>query len=203
MKKPPATLPAATAIWNPKPTIEQPYWLLKSNTCKKLGVKAVGGISYQLLGDSERQNLYVRITANFGGGYFSREIVPFSAVKACLDRREADKPFPSKLFKEAFIGLSSNNAGFMAAILRAEGLLSLAPDTETQHIVAADWTEFVKTMLAVPGEKIEIEMPMPVKDQSESPPAANVPAQTKTTKTLTLKRPKAETPADTPDKTGD
>ena len=172
--------------------------------CKKLGAKAVGGISYQLLGDSERQNLYVRITANFGGGYFSREIVRFSAVKACLDRREADKPFPSKLFRASFVGKSSNNAGFMAAILRAEGLLSLAPDTETQHVVASDWTAFIKTMLAVPGEKIEIEMPMPVKDQSESPPDVNAPAQAKTTKTLTLKRPKADAPAgNPPDKIGE
>jgi hypothetical protein len=196
MKKPPATQPAAIEKENVKPTIEQPFWLLKSNTCKKLGAKAVGGISYQLLGDIERQSLFVRITANFGGGYFSREIVPFSEVKACLDRRAEDKPFASKLFKEAFIGRSSNNAGFMAALLRAEGLLSLAPDTETQHVVAANWTAFVKTMLAVPGEKIEIEMPMPIKDQSASPPDANVPAQPEAKKTLTLKRPKADTPTE-------
>jgi hypothetical protein len=206
MKKPPATQPVvAIEKENIKPTIQQPYWLLKSNTCKKLGAKAVGGISYQLLGDIERQILSVRITANFGGGYFSREIVPFSAVKACLDRRAEDKPFASKLFKEAFIGRSSNNAGFMAALLRAENLISLAPDTETQHVTSGDWTAFVKTMLVVPGEKIEIEMPMPVNVQPETPPeAANVPAQAKTTKTHPPKRPKAESPADNPpDETGE
>lgn len=189
---PPAEKPDATENLQVKRTHPVAFWMLKHATCKKLGRQSVGGISYEFLADIERQNLSVRITANFGGGYFSREIVPFSAVKACLDRREADKPFPSKLFKESFIGRSANNAGFMAALLRAEGLLALAPDTETQHIVSGDWSAFAKTMLAEPGEKIEIEMPIPVNVVADAEPDANVPVQQNTRKTLTVKRPKTE-----------
>jgi hypothetical protein len=94
----------------------------------------------------------------------------------------ASKPFPSKALRDAFEGRSSNNAGFMVAVLRAEGLLGPAPDAETQHVITGDWAAWKKAMLAVTGTLIELpdrasdSQPTPEADRSKTPkqhPAKN------------------------------
>lgn len=175
-----------------KPVIGQAYLLLKAAVAPKVGKQAQGGLSYHILGDVDRSSLYVAITANEGGGYFSREIVPFIKVVACLNPSAPGNPFPSKQLRDAFVGRSSNNAGFLAAILRNEKLLARAPDTETQHIVADDWMAWRTTMLAQTGRMIEIALPA----SDASPAADNAqddhPDASKAPKTLTIKRPKTE-----------
>lgn len=104
------------------------YWRLKLATANKLGKRAEGSIHYQILADIDRHDLFISITANDSGGYFSSEVVPLAKVQACLDKYEASTPFPSKALNDAFVGLSSNNAGFLSAILRSEGVLNAAPD---------------------------------------------------------------------------
>jgi hypothetical protein len=146
---------------NAKPVIKQAFWLLKTATASKIGKQAHGGLSYQILSDVERQGLHIAITGNDGGGYFSREIVPVIKVQACLTHLAPGKPFPSKLFRGAFVGRSSNNAGFLAAIARAETLLTQAPDMETQHVMAGDWNAWQALLLAEPGQMIEIALPVP------------------------------------------
>lgn len=183
-----APIDATNTVYT-KPGIQQEFWLLKSSTAPKIGKQSEGVIGYKILSDMERTSLHIVITSNEGGGYFSREIVPFNKISACLKSRVQDKPFPSKLFKDAFIGRSSNNAGFLAAILRVLGLLATAPDAETQHIVGDDWTAWQKLMLAVEGEKIDMKIKQPdTKDEESSPETGPM----KTTKTLTLPHPETD-----------
>lgn len=203
MRKPDAskTIPA-TPLANmtdehEKTGMQQAFLLLKTDTAKKIGKQSEGGISYQILGDTERQHLSIAITGNDSGGYFSREIVPFHQVEACLAKHKQDKPFPSKLFKDAFIGRSSNNAGFLAAILRAEGLLVAAPEAETQHIVSGDWATWKKSLLAEPGQMIEIGKTDKQQGDSDSAPAHT--EQPETRKTLTVKRAKPDAQISAPD----
>ena len=126
------------------------YLLLKTAVAPKLGQRSEGAITYAILVDGERK-LFITITANAGGGQFGRDIVPLSAVERCLP---ADKtlPFPAKVFAPSFTSRSSNNPGFMAAILRAEGLLGPVPDKAHLHLVAGDWEAWKAAMLALPGE---------------------------------------------------
>jgi hypothetical protein len=190
LQKPAAdeTVKAAT---NEDSAVLRSYILLKTATADKLRKKSAGGIAYHVLADTDHKNLYITITGNDGGGYFSREIVPFSQVEKCLtDCADADKAFPSKLFKTAFVGRSSNNAGFLSAILRSEGLLAQAPNTETQHVRAGNWTEWLAAMYALAGEPIDIPSTSSRPDDStelESDPESTA---DKSSKTLTLKRPK-------------
>lgn len=60
------------------------YLQLKVATAAKLGQRAKGGITYAVLADADKQALYLTITANSGGGYFSRDIVPMATVERCL-----------------------------------------------------------------------------------------------------------------------
>lgn len=149
----------------------RPCWLLKSAKANKLGKHAEGGIHYQILTDSQRQDASFKIVGNEGGGYFSKEVVAFGGVEACLAEHPQDQPFPSKLLQTAFTGRSSNNAGFLAAILRAEGLLALAPDTEGRHVISGDWADWKASVLAEPGQPVESE-PTDKEEQAKGNEAA-------------------------------
>lgn len=175
-----ATTPAAA--------VPQSFWLLKDGTAPKLGARAEGSINYNVLADNERQLLFIAITGNKGGGYFSKEHVDISKIEACLDTSTSAKPFPSKTLKEAFVGRSSNNAGFLVAVLRHEKLLAAASETESQHIRSGDWAAWKKSMLAEAGKLIQIGM----KDADKNPlKTAPVPEHKEHTKTLTVPRKKS------------
>ncbi|MDN4059825.1 hypothetical protein QPK31_16490 [Massilia sp. YIM B02769] len=140
----------------PEAVDTQSFWLLKEGAASKLGARAEGSISYNVLADNKRQNLFIAVTGNKGGGYFSKERVDITKIEECLDTSTSAKPFPSNTFREAFVGRSSNNAGFLVAVLRHEGLLAAAPGIESQHVQSGDWTAWKKTMLAQPGQLIEV-----------------------------------------------
>lgn len=165
---------------------EQTFWLLKEGVAAKLGARAEGNIHYQVLADADRQHLYVAITANESGGYFSRERVQIDQIEGCLKATKPDKPFPSKTFKDAFTGKSSNNPGFLTAILRSEGLLGAAPEAETQHVIISSVEAWKSKLLTEPG--ILIALPANGNNKT-TPDAGPVPD---TAKTLSLPRKKAE-----------
>lgn len=133
-----------------------PFWLLEAGTAKKLGLRSTGSLSYQVLADHERKNLFIALAQNDGGGFFSKERVNMLSIEACLDAHKAGEPFPSKTLKEAFRSQSSNNAGFLSATIRALGLTAAAPDAEGKHIVAGDWDAWRKKMIAEAGTLIEL-----------------------------------------------
>lgn len=164
------------------------FWLLKEGTAPKLGARAEGGIRFHVLADAERQHLFVAIVANPSGGYFSRERVPFEKIEACLDAIPSGKPCPSKAFKDTFVGRSSNNAGFLVAVLRSEGLLAAAPDAESQHVRHGDTATWKKAMFAETGRLIAPTVVNGGEKQVESEP---VPDHTEHKKTLTIPRKKS------------
>lgn len=128
------------------------YMTLKSATASKIGKHADGSISYTVASDPGRTALFVAITDNSSGGYFSREYVPFDRIQE-LGAKLEQPAFPSKVLKIAFTGRSSNNAGFLAAILRAEGLLTQAQGDEAKHVMANDWATWKTALLAQEGSQ--------------------------------------------------
>jgi hypothetical protein len=133
-----------------------PFWLLNAGTAKKLGHHSVGILNYHVLARNNRRDLLIAVTRNEGGGYFSRERVPFRNIVACLEKYKSGMPFVSKVLKDVFISKSANNAGFLCAVLHALGLLTTAPKANTQHVVTGDWPLWEKTMLAEMGTRIDL-----------------------------------------------
>jgi hypothetical protein len=103
-----------------------------------------------ILADADRQQLYIAISGNSGGGYYSSEIVSLTAIEACLPADHA-QAIAAKSLAAAFVGKSANNPSFMAAILRSEGLLGLVENKPTQHQIAGDWSVWKSAMLALDG----------------------------------------------------
>ena len=133
-----------------EPNAATSFWILKDATAKKLGKRSEGTISYQLLVNADRQHLFIAITGNANGGYFSRERVPFQKVQECLSSFPK-KSFPSKALRDAFFGRSSNNPGFLAAVLSAESLIAADATAESLHKAIGDWLAWEQMTLALPG----------------------------------------------------
>lgn len=132
------------------------YLLLQTQSAPKASARAAGNIRYAVLRDVAGTEVYFCLLANEGGGYFSQEAVAFSAIEACLSDKPADQSLPAKTFKSAFQGRSANNAGFLVAVLRHEGLLQAAPDASHQHVRAGDWAAWRQTHLTATGEPFEL-----------------------------------------------
>ena len=131
------------------PVVPNNYLSLKTGKANKTGQRSHGHLHYRILTDSTQQRLYITITHNDGGGYYAKEVVPFDKIENCLEGLTPDKPLTAKIFQPAFIGQSSNNAGFLAAILRAEHLLALAAESKHHHVLQPDWAGWKADLLAL------------------------------------------------------
>lgn len=146
-----ATPPAAPA--------SQSYLRLSAGQCPKLGQRAEGLIHFELLASMDRQQLFVRLVGNDSGGYFGREPVDFSRIRAVAEAQPANKPFNGRVFGgDLFKSQSANNGGFMAAALRSLGLL-VAGEKSNLSLVAGDWSAFAQAQLSLAGETIQIDAP--------------------------------------------
>jgi len=74
-------------------------------------------------GCNEDKQVYIRIVANSGGGFFSDEWIKLADILATLE----GAPFPVTSFPliKLFIGKSVNTPGFLLAVLKHEGLVKL------------------------------------------------------------------------------
>ena len=131
------------------------HLLLRSGETRKVGQRATGMIRYDIVSDSEHTKVFIRITGNDGGGYFSRELIDFDKAIDYVTPYKNGSSFPSKVFASAFVGKSSNNAGFLAAVLRGEQLLDAAPGSDFQHVVSGEWADWKAEALKLEGTPIE------------------------------------------------
>ena len=109
------------------PNEEQPnpdagyHFLIEKGEAAKISPKSQGRIFFQVAIKDEDQKLYIRIDSNEGGGLHSREWVSLDNLVHLL-MAQGDSPFTSSLFKQVIQGRSSNNASFVAGILRSESM---------------------------------------------------------------------------------
>lgn len=138
-------------------TAPEPITPIDQHTIPKLSARAIGRMTYQIgVGDSG--TVYLAVTANEGGGYFSREWIPVPRLWEQVGTYlEAGEPFPTPLLRTAYVNRSINNAGFLAAMLRHVGLLKPG-DPPHWHVVGEDWIAWQSTQQDryVAGERIEI-----------------------------------------------
>ncbi|MDP2153856.1 MAG: hypothetical protein Q8J66_09385 [Methylotenera sp.] len=94
--------------------------IIKIATCPTCSGKAT--LTYHF-GCSDEKQVYIRVVANSGGGFFSEEWVKLSDIQTALD----GAPFPVTSFPliKLFIGKSVNTPGFLLAVLKCEGLVKL------------------------------------------------------------------------------
>ena len=134
--------------------VSQTYRLLKSDLAAKLSPRSRGGITYILLADlGDWPDLHIAITANEGGGLWSKEAIPLSAIESIVDAFN-NGPFPTRALREATVGRSSNNAPFCLAVLKDLGLAQVSPTKRSHYVKAGDWEAFRNEWLMKDGEEI-------------------------------------------------
>jgi hypothetical protein len=144
--------------------------IIKDASCPKLGVHATGQLHYRVSRAADGSEVYIAITGNDSAGYYSKESIPSARIEASLAATaKVAKTFPAIRLKGAFEGKSANNASFLVAVLRNEGILGKSPDHEHQHVVSGDIREWRKQMLILPATAPE----------PQAPPAEAAPADTK------------------------
>lgn len=132
----------------------KPYRLLKTEIAAKLSARSSGGITYVLLADTtDAPELHIAVTANEGGGLWSKEAVRLGTIETMLEAY-AGQPFPTKALRGAVVGRSSNNPPFCLAVLKDLGLVDPAPDKAHQHVKAGEWQAFRTEWLAQSGEPV-------------------------------------------------
>lgn len=147
---------------------------LKAASAPKAGQRAKGAITYRVLTDVDRNEVFFRIEGNQGSGWFSRELVAFSRVDQLLsDLRTSGQPLAAKSLRPAFMSRSVNNAGFLVAVLRAEGLLAPDPDSEFLQVVTGDWPAWKQAVLESSGEPYALSQANAADITAECGPAAD------------------------------
>lgn len=168
----------------PVPAPPTQFLLLREAQAAKLGQYANGAITYQVLRVPDGDALYLRVSANAGGGYFSREAVPVEAVRLCLAGRDAAEPLRAAALRSAYVGRSNNNAGFLAALLVAEGLLTRDPDAPHLLMDAGRWDAWEAEQRALAGDGTLVRVgadpaPAAPPPEAESAPKAKAPSKGK------------------------
>lgn len=103
--------------------------VLKIGHCLSLSGK--GNLGYQI-GSNASSEIYLRMTSNSGGGWFSGEWVSLKVISAALDN--APTPLTSYALQGLFQGKSVNTPAFLFASLKQEGLVNLDPENPRCYV---------------------------------------------------------------------
>jgi hypothetical protein len=126
--------------------------VLKSGTCPTLSGR--GSLKYEI-GADEASNVAIRLTGNSGGGFFNGDWVGYDAVSKILQSPYVQKGLSSTAFVPIYRGKSMNSPSFLAAVLKAEGVIRLQ-EGKTRSYEVADLEGFLASVSAhtssIPGK---------------------------------------------------
>ena len=95
--------------------------IIQTSKCQTVSNKST--LTYNIALDDKNQ-VYIRIIGNTGGGYFSNEWISLDNITSILSDVPADHTITSINLIPLFKGKSVNTPGYLLAALVSEGLLS-------------------------------------------------------------------------------
>lgn len=135
--------------------------ILLQGDAPKLSPGSTDTISYVVGWDAEPEQLVMQITGNSGGGLHTKKPFPLADVIALLDNVKEKQPFSSAMFKALWNNKgSSNNAGFLAAILRHLELIKGASTGRFSHQITGKHSAwFEELQITEPTKPVITETP--------------------------------------------
>jgi hypothetical protein len=123
--------------------------ILTSGVATLLSPGSTTTVGYEIGHEPEQAELLIRLTGSSGGGLCSKEWLGLAQVIDLLSEQQPDKAFTSGLFKVIwhFKG-SSNNAGFLTAVLRHLELTKAAPEVRFGHLITGKHIEWLDSLKA-------------------------------------------------------
>ena len=123
------TTPVKNGSTNNNASPEKPVRIIKVASCKAMSGKS--NLIYHL--GAVGKDIYFRIFANDGGGFFSTEWIALNDINAALSKATKDKPITSYLLYRLFKGKSVNTPAFLLAALRNEALVQPLKGKQRTH----------------------------------------------------------------------
>jgi hypothetical protein len=131
--------------------------VVATRQCVKLNpARGGGGIAYQVgrIDGVGGPGVVIRLKDNDGGGRFSREWVPFERLRTCFSPAVlTGQPFKAHALDSAFEGRSTTNAGFLTAVIRAEGLAYEDTEHRGMSLLNGGFDTWVQGVLDAAPEK--------------------------------------------------
>ncbi len=130
--------------------------ILYLGTCPKLTTRGRGDLSYELGIDDVTGDSYVRISANVSSGAFSNEWLALGRIRALLDlKTEQQKTFSAVAMESLFLRRSANNYGYLAAVLKAEGVITVLPGKPVM-LSCGDWDQIQQKIQALKDKGVSL-----------------------------------------------
>jgi hypothetical protein len=130
--------------------------ILKIATCGKVSAPTEHTLTYNIGYDTTAKTLLVRLTDNDTGGLFSHEWIALADVLSVIEKRPTpDKSFNARIFAPLFKSQSANNAGFLAAALKAQNILVPFKESKRLHDIG-DVQAFTDSMQPLIDDKVSL-----------------------------------------------
>ncbi|WP_371195002.1 hypothetical protein [Glaciecola sp. SC05] len=130
--------------------------ILKVATCGKVTSPEQATLTYNVGYDTADKTLLLRVTDNATSGLFSTEWIALADILATIEQRtKPNDSFNARLFASLFSSASANNSGFLAAALKAEGILVPFKDSKRLHYLG-DVKSFESTMQKLIKDKVSL-----------------------------------------------
>jgi hypothetical protein len=120
---------------------------LKVDSCPSLTGKST--LTYHI-GCNAESVMLLRVHANTGGGYFSKEWISLGVIHQAIEKQS--KPFTSMLLRPMFQGKSSNTPAFLLAVLKHEGVIK---NSKKRGYECGDIAKFMSEIKALMTTKQE------------------------------------------------
>ena len=91
--------------------------ILFHGKCPKLTPRGVGNLEYEIGIDEEKKEGVLRITRNESSGAFSTHWIGLKGIRTVVEALKGE-PFRGVILRDLFTQKSSNNHGFLAAVLK-------------------------------------------------------------------------------------
>ena len=130
--------------------------ILKISTCGKVTLPDDHTLTYNIGYDTTHKTLQLRVTDNDTGGLFSNEWITLDDILTTIEKRPSpDTSFNARIFTPLYTSASANNAGFLAAALRAEHILVPFKDSKRLHDLG-DVEAFTDSMQPLIKDKVSL-----------------------------------------------
>jgi hypothetical protein len=125
------------------PEVEKYQIIIDQAKANKLSPKTLDCIFFQVARNIDDDKIYLKMTGNEGGGLHSKEWLALNNIIDILTNQQSEKHFKSSVLRPVFVGKSSNNAAFLAAVLRSEtiGLIRCSDSSKFLHVLTGDMQE--------------------------------------------------------------
>lgn len=128
--------------------------ILYHGECSKLTSRGVGNLEYELGIHDASDEAYVRIAGNASSGAYTTKWVGVNEIREVLEKL-AKETFRAIVLQELYMNQSSNNHGFLGAILKAEGVL-VGVEKPPSMLQMGEWTGLLEKIESLKAEGVSL-----------------------------------------------